>query len=367
MSPLLRRLAALLPVVTAAVLGTSPAAGGGTVNVYNWVDYIDPALVAEFTRETGIEVVYDTYDSNEVLEAKLLTGRTGYDVVVPTGDFLARQIAAGVFRELDKAKVPNLRHMDPAIMERLAAYDPGNAHGVNYMWGTTGIGYNPAKVRAALPDAPLDSWGLIFDPKNAKALASCGIVLLDAPDEVIPAVLAWLGEDPNSHDPDVLSRGEAALTAIRPFVRTFHSSQYIEDLARGEICVALGWNGDVAQATARAAEAGNGVEVKYFVPKEGARIWVDAMAIPKDAPNPENAHKFIDFFMRPEVAARSSGFIAYATGNRAAVPLLPPAIRDDPAIYPDAETMARLFVAPPLDARAQRLFTRVWQRVKSTS
>lgn len=362
----IRRLAALL--IAAIMLPASAlAAGSGKVNVYNWNDYIDPALLEEFTKETGIEVVYDTYDSNEVLEAKLLTGNTGYDVVVPTGDFLARQIAAGAYQKLDKGRLQNLKHMDPGIMERLAGYDPGNAHGVNYMWGTTGIGFNPAKVAAALPGAPLDSWSLIFDPKNAKALASCGIVMLDAPDEVIPAVLAWLGEDPNSHDPKVVAKAEAALLAIRPFVRTFHSSQYIEDLARGEVCVALGWNGDVGQATARAAEAGKGVEVKYFVPKEGARIWVDAMAIPKDAPNPVNAHKFIDFFMRPDVAARSSNFITYATGNKAAVPLLDPAIRENRAIYPDAATMARLFVAPALDAQTQRLFTRTWQRVKSMS
>lgn len=343
----------------------APVADGGVVNVYNWSDYIDAANLEAFTKETGIKVVYDTFDSNDTLETKLLAGSTGYDIVVPTGTFLGRQIQAGVFQKLDKAKLPNLIHQDPAITARLAKYDPGNEYAVNYMWGTTGIGYNVAKVKAIMPDAPLDSWKLIFDPAVLAKFKDCGIEVLDAPDELIPAVLNYLGEDPNSKDPAVIKKAEPVLKAIRPFISKFHSSQYINDLANGDICIAVGWSGDVIQAQSRAAEANNNVDIAYSIPKEGALIWFDNLAMPKDAPHPENALKFIDFMMRPEIAAKNTEFIAYASGSGDAKPLLPPEILENSSIYPSDDTIAHLYVVTPYDPKSQRVLNDIWTGVKA--
>lgn len=337
----------------------------GVVNVFNWSDYIDDANLEAFTRETGIKVVYDTFDSNDTLETKLLAGSTGYDIVVPTGTFLGRQIQAGVFQTLDKSKLPNIVHQDPAITARLAKYDPGNEYAVNYMWGTTGIGYNVAKVAAIMPDAPVDSWKLIFDPTILAKFKDCGIEVLDAPDEMIPAALNYLGKDPNSKDPAVIKLAEPVLKAIRPFITKFHSSQYINDLANGDICIAVGWSGDVIQAQSRAAEANNGVDVGYSIPKEGALIWFDNLAMPKDAPHPENALKFIDFMMRPDVAAKNTEYIAYASGSGDAKPLLPPEILENGAIYPSEDTLSHLYVVTPYDPKSQRVLNDIWTGVKA--
>ncbi|WEX08818.1 polyamine ABC transporter substrate-binding protein [Chelativorans sp. AA-79] len=349
--------------IAVAMLATGAPAQERTVNVYNWSDYIDESILEEFTAETGIRVVYDVFDSNEIVETKLLAGGTGYDVVVPSGEFLARQIQAGVFQKLDKSKLPNLENMWDFVSKRTATYDPGNEYSVNYMWGTTGIGYNKAKVREALGTDTIDSWDAIFKPEIASKLAGCGIHVLDASSEIMHAALNYLGLDPNSDRPEDLQKVEDLLLAVRPYIRKFHSSEYINALANGDICVAVGYSGDVFQARDRAAEADQGVEIAYSIPKEGAQMWFDQMAIPADAPHVEEAHEFINYMMRPEVIAKASNYVFYANGNEASQELLDPEIIDDPAVYPNEETLQKLFTARPYDARAQRLITRLWTRV----
>ena len=337
------------------------------LNIYNWSDYIAEGTVPGFEKETGIKVNYDVYDSNEVLEAKLLAGHSGYDLVVPSASpYLARQIAAGVYQKLDRAKLTRYGNLDPQILQSAAIADPGNQYGVPYMWGTTGIGYNPVKVKAALGDgAPTDSLKLLFDPANARKLAACGIALLDSAQEIFPAALAYLGADPLSRTPEDLGRAAAVVEAIRPFVRKFHSSQYINDLANGDLCLAFGYSGDVLQARARAADAKNGVEIAYTIPKEGAMLWIDMMAVPKDAPHAANALRFIDYVLRPEVAAAISNTVAYANPNKAATAEVDPAIRDDPNVYPPEAVRARLFFDRPVTAQYERARTRAWTRVKT--
>ena len=334
------------------------------VNVYNWSDYIDDTILEEFTAETGIKVVYDVFDSNEVLETKLLAGATGYDIVVPTGTFLARQITAGVFQKLDKSKLPNLANMDPAIMERLSKYDPGNEHAINYMWGTTGIGINVDKVKERLgADAELNTWSIVFDPEKASKLADCGIYMLDTVDEILPAALNYLGLDPDSKDTEDFAKAEELLLTVRPFVKKFHSSEYINALANGDICMAVGWSGDILQARDRAAEAEQGVTVEYVIPKEGALMWFDNMAIPADAPHVEEALEFLNYIMKPEVIATASNYVYYANGNAASKPFLNEDVIGDPAIYPDEDTVNRLYTTSPKDQRTQRSMTRLWTKV----
>jgi putrescine transport system substrate-binding protein len=332
------------------------------VHVYNWANYIEPSLLEKFTAETGIKVVYDVYDSNELLESKLMAGKAGYDVVVPTASFLERQVDAGVFRKLDRALLPNWSHLDPEILARVAQHDPGNQHAVDYMWGTTGIGYNEGKVKAIMADAPVDSWRLLLDPAIAAKFKDCGISILDGPTDVLPGVLAYLGRDPTSESVEDLERAEATLMAIRPYIRMIHSSNYIDALANGEICIALGWSGDVLQARDRAAEAGLDHVIKYYVPKEGTIIWFDLLAIPQDAPHPENAHAFINFLQRPEVAAANSNFINYANGNSASFGLIDETVRNDPAIYPPADVRAKLFPDLAESEEFSRLLNRSWTR-----
>jgi putrescine transport system substrate-binding protein len=340
----------------------APAAEEKVVNVYNWSDYIDPAVLEQFTAETGIKINYDVFDSNEVLETKLLAGKTGYDVVVPGAAFMERQIKAGVFRKLDRAQLPNWSNLDPEILERVALHDPGNQYSVNHMWGTTGIGFNEAKVKAVNPNAPVDSWNLVFDPKEAAKFKDCGISFLDAPTEMLKAVLAWKGKDPNSQNADDLKLAEEVLVSVRPYVRMIHSSNYIDALANGEICIAVGWSGDILQARDRAAEANQGVVIRYNVPKEGTIVWFDMYAIPADAPHPGNAHAFINFMMKPEVAAKNSNFVNYATGNAASLPLVDEAVRNDPGVYPSAEVKAKLFPDLASSDEFTRLVNRSWTR-----
>ena len=337
------------------------------LNVYNWSDYIAEDTVPTFEKETGIKVTYDVYDSNETLEAKLLSGRTGYDVVVPSAmPFMAREIKAKAFRPIDKSKLPNYGNLDPAILEKVAAADPGNQYGVPYLWGTTGLGYNVAKVKAALgADAKVDSLAVLFDPENAKKLAGCGISVLDTAQELFPAALAYLGADPLSRDPKDIERAAAAVAKIRPYIRKFHSSQYINDLANGDICLAFGYSGDVIQARSRAADAKNGIEIGYAIPKEGAMLWVDMMAIPADAPHPENALAFINDILKPQTIAAISDTVGYPNPNKAATPLVKAEIRDDPEIYPPEAVRAKLFFDKPVDPSFERLRTRAWTRVKS--
>ena len=321
-----------LSLLAAAVVGTT-SAFAEEVRVYNWSDYIDEELLTKFEEETGIDLIYDVFDSNELLETKMLAGSSGYDVVVPTGYFLERQISAGAFQKLDKSKLPNIENMWDVIEERTIQYDPNNAYSVNYMWGTTGIGVNINKVKEVLgEDAAVNSLALIFDPANIEKLASCGVHILDAPTEMIPAALKYIGENPNAQDAETIEKAEPVLTAIAPYVQKFHSSEYINALANGDICVAFGWSGDVLQARDRAAEADNGVEIEYHIPKEGALMWFDQMAIPVDAPNPDGAHVFLNFIMAPENAAAASNYVYYANGNKASQELLNEDVIGDTAI-----------------------------------
>ena len=353
-------------LTTALVSGLASMALANEVRVYNWSDYIDEEVLGQFTEETGIKVIYDVFDSNEVLETKLLAGKTGYDVVVPTGGFLSRQIQAGVFQKLDKGQLSNIGNAWDVIEARTEKYDPENAYSINYMWGTTGIGVNIGKVKEVLgEDAPVNSLSILFDPANMEKLASCGVHMLDAPTEVVPAVLTLLGEDPDSKDPAVIAKAEPVLEAVRPFVQKFHSSEYINALANGDICVAFGWSGDVLQARDRAAEADNGVEIEYHIPAEGALMWFDQMAIPADAPNPEAAHKFLDFILKAEVAAAASNYVYYANGNLASQTMLNEDVIGDTAIYPDEATLENLYTVTAYPPKVQRVVTRLWTKVKS--
>ena len=343
------------------------SAQSDVVHVYNWVDYIEPALLEKFTAETGIKVVYDTYESNEVLETKLMAGKTGYDVVVPSTGFLDRQIAAGALQKLDRSRLPNWSNLDREILQHLNRHDPGNQYAVNYMWGTAGIGYNEAQVKAVMPDAPVDSWRLIFDPAIASKFKDCGIALIDAPSDISFIALSYLGKDPNSESPEDLALAEKALLAIRPYIRMIDAARYIDALATGEICVAIGWNGGVLQARDRAAEAGQGHVIKYSIPKEGTLLFFDSLAIPKDAPHPDNAHAFINFLQRPEVAAANSNFVKYANGNAASFALVNDAVRTDPAIYPPAELKSRLVPDTVESPEFSRMLNRTWTRFVSGS
>ncbi len=360
-------------LVVLAMAGSLAAAGSaGTaaperfVNVYNWSDYIAPGVTDAFTKATGIRVRYDTFDSNDTLETKLLAGRSGYDVVVPTAYFLERQIKAGVFQKLDKAKLPNLVNDWPLIAQKLAVFDPGNAYAVNYMWGTVGIGYNVKAARELLgADAVIDSWSLVFDPAQLAKFKDCGVHMLDSADDILPAALHYLGKDPNSSNPADIEAAADLVAKVRPLVRKFHSSEYLNALASGEICLVVGWSGDIKQAQKRAAEAKNGVEIGYAIPKEGAQMFFDNLAIPKDARNVDEAHAFINYLSLPEVAAANTNFLSYANGNLASQKLIDPAILSDRTIYPDAATLTRLFTITAHDAKTTRLMNRLWTRIKT--
>ena len=352
--------------MTAAVALCATSAFADEVRVYNWSDYIDEALLEKFEAETGIELIYDVFDSNEVLETKLLAGGSGYDVVVPSGTFLQRQITAGAFQKLDMNQLANAGNLWDVILDRTEQYDPENAYSINYMWGTTGIGADVNAVTERLgADAPIGSLELLFNPANMEKLADCGVHFLDAPTEMIPAALQYLGEDPDSHDPEVIGKAEAVLSAVRPYIQKFHSSEYINALANGDICVAFGWSGDILQARDRAAEAENGVEIVYNAPVEGALMWFDQMAIPADAPNPEAAHVFLNFILDAENMAAASNYVYYANGNSASMPFLVEDVIGDTAIYPDESTLENLYTTTPYPAKVQRTVTRLWTKVKS--
>lgn len=351
-----------------ALLTTSIASSAmaeGVVNVYNWSDYIDEEILKEFTAETGIKVVYDVFDSNEILETKLLAGKTGYDIVVPSAEFLGRQVKAGVFQKLDKGQLPNIANMWDMVEARTAPYDPNNAYSINYMWGTTGIGYNVGKVKEILGQETVDSWDVIFDPEISAKFKDCGIHVLDAPVELVRAALRYKGLNPDSRDQADLDVAEALLASVRGNIRKFHSSEYINALANGDICLAVGWSGDIFQARDRAAEAEAGVDVGYSIPKEGAMMWFDQMAIPATADNVKEAHIFLDYIMRPDVIAKSTNYVYYANGNKASQPLLEEDLIGDPAIYPPAEVMENLYTVLPYDPRTNRVVTRMWTKVKT--
>jgi putrescine transport system substrate-binding protein len=348
--------------------GSAPPSGaapdpGKVLNLYIWSDYLAPTTLERFEKQTGIKVNATYYSTNESLDESLHAGGAGYDVVVPTASYFERQIKAGVYLPLDRSKLANLKNMDPELMAKVAIHDPGNAHGVIYLWGTNGIGYNEKKVRELLPDAPLDSWRLVFDPKVSSKLAKCGISVLDSPTEMMRAVFSYLGKDPNSQKPEDLAQGGAVLLKIKPYIRSINSSEYIGALANGDLCVAVGYNGDVLQARDRAQDANKGVEIKYSIPKEGTILWFDMLAIPKDAPHAESAYTFINFVMSPEIIGEITNFKGFANANVAAQPL--PSVRNDPGIYPTPELKAKLSVQLADSAEQTKAITAVWEKFKA--
>jgi putrescine transport system substrate-binding protein len=346
--------------------GAPALAQDRTVNFYNWSNYVAPGVLEEFTRETGIKVVYDTFDGNETLETKLLAGKSGYDVVVPTAYFLQRQISAKVFQKLDTSKLPNLKNAWDVVTKKLALYDPGNQYAANYMWGTTGIGYNVAAVKRIFGEgAAIDNWDIVFKPENLAKFKDCGVQMLDSADDILPAALTYLGLDPNSTKQADLEKAADVVAKVRPSVRKFHSSEYLNALATGEICLVVGWSGDIKQAQARATEANNGAEISYAIPKQGAQMFFDNLAIPVDARNVVEAHELINFLYRPEIAARNSDFLSYANGNKTSQEFVNPRVLNDKTIYPDDAMQARLFVITARDAATQRVINRLWTRVKT--
>ncbi|MBR9829298.1 MAG: polyamine ABC transporter substrate-binding protein [Oceanospirillales bacterium] len=364
MNTLLKKFKHLLP---ALLLTGAAASSADELHVYNWSDYIAEDTLAGFEQQTGIKVIYDVYDANEIMEAKLLAGRSGYDLIFPTArPFAERHIKAGLYQPLDKSQLSGLDNLDPVLMNSLASIDAGNAHLIPYMWGSSGIGYNVTKVREILgDDMPTDTWRLLFDPEIVAKLADCGVTLMDDPTEVLVAANIYRGAAADDFSRDSIKAASATVSAVRPHVRYFHSSQYINDLANGDTCVAHGYSGDVLQARDRAAEADNGVEIAYVVPAEGALVWTDVMAIPADAPNPAAAHRFINYLLQPDVIAPITDYVAYANANLAATALVDAEIRNNPGIYPPAETRAKLLVTPTPSERQIRDLNRSWTRVKT--
>ncbi len=368
MAALWARCLTIVGCTALAVLALLPwqARAAPVVDFYNWSDYIDPTVLEAFHKETGITVRYDTYDSNDILETKLLAGNSGYDVVVPTAYFLQRQIAAGIFYKLDKSKLPNLANVWDEIARRLAVYDPGNQYAVNYMWGTVGIGYNVSTAKQRLgPEARIDSWDMAFRPENLERFKDCGVHFLDSSDDMLTAALHYLGLDPNSQKPAELGKAADLVARVRPSVRKFHSSEYINALASGEVCFAVGFSGDIKQAQNRAREAHNGIDIAYAIPKEGTQLWFDNLAIPRDARHVDEAHALINYLLRPDVAAKNTDFISYANGVAASRPLINKAILDDKSIYPDAATMDSFYTISVHDPATTRLMNRLWTRIKT--
>ena len=357
---------AIAAALVSVVLSVPARAQERVVNFYNWSNYMAPGVLEDFTRETGIRVVYDTFDANETLETRLLAGKSGYDVVVPTAYFLQRQIAAKIFQKLDRSKLPNLGNAWDAVTGRLTTYDPGNQFAANYMWGTTGIGYNfKAAQRILGADAKIDSWDIVFKPENLAKFKECGVHMLDSADDILPAALNWLGLDPNSTKLTDLDRAAEAVGRVRSSVRKFHSSEYLSALATGEICLVVGWSGDIIQARARADESKNGVEIGFAVPKEGAQMFFDNLAIPMDAPHVTEAHALINYLYRPDVAAKNSNYLGYANGNLASQKLIDAKILGDKTIYPDDAMLQKLFIITARDPATQRVINRLWTRVKT--
>lgn len=359
--------AGLIAAVAAALLAGcgGPKAAPTVVRIYNWSDYIDPAILADFTRASGLRTSYDVFDSNEVQETKVLTGGTGYDVVTPSNNNLARFVAARAVQPLDLSLLPNAKNLSPELMKRIQAFDPGGRYGVPYMWGTVGLGYDAKALARRLPGVAVDSWRIAFDPAVLAKLQDCGVYFLDASEDMYGAVLAWLGKDPNSTNPSDYAAATAVLERVRPYVKKFHSSEYINALANGQACLAIGYSGDILQAGDRAAEAGKGVEIAYAIPKEGSQLWFDLFAIPADAPNPKGAHAFLNYMLRPEVIARASNAVRYANANAASTPLLAPELRNDPNIYPSPALFSRLFVLRGKDQALLREVNRQWTRVQT--
>jgi len=360
----MRHLQSLIPAAFTLLFGAA-AQATPTVSVYNWTDYIGDTTLADFQASSGIKVVYDVFDSNETLEGKLLAGRTGYDVVVPSNHFLARQAQAGAFLPLDRSKLPNWKHLDPKLLQQLEQNDPGNQYAVPYLWGTNGIGYNVDKVKAALGIDHIDSWAVLFEPENLKKLKQCGVAFMDSPDELFPAMLNYMGIDPRSEKAGDYAKAEARLLELRPYITYFHSSKYVSDLANGDICVAFGYSGDVFQAANRALEAKNGVKVAYSIPKEGSNLWFDLLAIPKDAQNPDQALAFINYLLQPQVIAKVSATVGYANANPDANAYMDQALVNNPEIYPPQAVLDKLYISSTPSPKIMRVMTRSWSKIKS--
>ncbi|KMM85145.1 putrescine transport system substrate-binding protein [Pseudomonas taetrolens] len=353
---------ALLPLMLAGTL----CQAGETVKIYNWSSYIAPDTLKNFQRDTGVASSYDVYDSNETLDGKLMTGNSGYDVVFPSNHFMARQIQGGALKKLDKSQLPNWKNLNPVLLKALEVNDPGNQHGFPYLWGSTGIGYNIDKVRAVLgEDAPLDSWDLIFKPQYMEKLAKCGVAILDNGPELLPVALNYLGLPHHSKDPEDYKKAEALLLKVRPYINYFHSSKYTGDLANGNICVAVGFSGDILQADSRAKEAKNGINIGYSVPKEGSPIWFDMVAMPVDAPDEKAAYSYMNYLLRPEAMAEITNYVHYANGNQQADALVNPQIKADTKVYPTPAMMDTLFALQAMPLKVDRVRTRVWTRIKA--
>jgi putrescine transport system substrate-binding protein len=363
--PALIALAAVSLGTLVAIWQSPDARAEGELNVYNWSDYIGENTIANFEKEYDVKVRYDTYDGNETLEAKLLVGNTGYDIVFPSSSFFARQIKAGIYMPLDRSKLTNWSNLDQWVLQQQAGYDAGNVYAVPYMWGTNGVTYNVDMIKERMPDAPVDSLRMVFDPEVVSKFQDCGVSLLDSPEDVIPLALAYMGKDPTSQSADDIVAAVDMLMKIRPYIQLFDSQQYLNALPNGDRCIAMTWSGDYAVAAARADEAGVEIDLAYSVPKEGSNIWFDAMLVPKDAPNAENAHLFLNYMLRPDVIAECTNYTYYANGNKAAKPLILPEILEDPAIYPDEETRKRMFPSVVRDEELQRVITREWTRLKT--
>lgn len=352
-----------MSIALASTIAAARADEQKQLNIYNWSDYIAEETVPDFEQTTGIKVQYDVYDSNEMLEAKLLAGDTGYDLVHPSSAFLGRQIVAGIYQEIDPTKIPNYKNLDPKILEVLATFDPDNKHAVPWFWGTTGVGYNVAEINKRMPNAPVNSLDIIFKPELAQKFADCGIAMLDAPGEVLQIALNYLGKAPDTASADDYAAAEKLLLGIRPYVKYFHNSSYINDIANGSICLALGYSGDFSIAAARAEEAKNGIEVSYSIPKEGTIIWIDTIAMPKDAVNIEQAYKWIDYNLDAKVAAANANYVGYGSPVAAAMPMVDKALLDNPNIYPPEGVRAHLFPDKVASAEVERLRTRTWTRI----
>ncbi|MCY1217550.1 Putrescine-binding periplasmic protein [compost metagenome] len=360
-----KTLAAALGAMLILLPALSPADDGNTLRLYNWSDYIGENTLADFQKATGIRVIYDTFDSYETVQGKLLPGRSGYDLVVMNAALVPPLLKAGVFQPLDKSRLPSWGNLDPQVLASLEHYDPGVTYSAPYTWGSNGITYNVDMIKARMPDAPIGSLAMVFDPEVVSRFADCGVTLIDSPTDVLPLALAYLGRDPNSAAPEDLKAAQDLLLKVRPYIRKFDSMSYLNGLANGEQCIAMTWSGDYATAQARATEAGAKVKLDYFIPREGSLIWFDDFYIPKDAPHVENAHKFIEFMLQPRVIAQVTDYIRYANSNLAAMPLISAEVRNDPAIYPDDATRARLFTQKTQPQKAMRLITRTWNAVKT--
>ena len=358
-----KTLTAFAAAATLSLTATAQADTDNELCILNWSDYIAPQTIAGFEQETGIKVQYVLMDSNEILEAKLLTGNSGYDVVAPSIHVLKRLAEAGVLEKLDKGKLPNLKHLDPAKMAKIAQIDPDNSYGIPYMELSTGIGYNVKQVQEVMgPDFKVDSWDVIFKEENLQKLAQCGVSVLDSPSDMICTALIYLGLDPQSPHKNDYAKAAQLLGQMIKNVRYIHSSQYISDLASGDLCLAVGWSGDVQLAAQRAAEAGLD-EIRYVIPREGALMGYDMFAIPKDAAHKDNAYKFLDYIMRPEVIAEITNYVRYANANKDALEHVSAEIRDNPGIYYPEALLSRMHIVVP-PAGMERTLTRTWNRVR---